>query len=389
MSIQSGLKILLIGPYPQQSGKIVGGVEAVISTLAPSLAAERGVAEVTVLCFSQGPIISNRRALNDKLKVIFIRGQNRLELPTRAILNVLYARRIARELDIHIVHGQGIGLQGEIATRMRRTSVVTVHGLTHVEACLNSRGRLIDRLRIRLVESMAQRVLARAKMVISTSAYDMKAVGAFIRGQRVYIPNPVSSEFFERNWNNSNGYLKILFVGSILPRKNIAGIIRAFGTVRSRLDKAQLTFIGPTVNPRYASHLQELVGRLKLGDSIEFLGHVDNTMLLDQMRSCSLLVLFSREETSPMVIAQAMAIGKPVVASNVGGIPEMVQDGYTGFMVESGDEQALAMRLVELMQSPDLCYQMGQNAREVAIRRFAPAIIAKQTIEAYRKAIER
>jgi glycosyltransferase involved in cell wall biosynthesis len=389
MSIQSGLKILLIGPYPQQSGKIVGGVEAVTSTLAAALAAERGVAEVTVLCFSRGPINSYRRSLTDKLKVIFVRGQNRLELPTRAILNVLYARRIARELDIHIVHGQGIGLQGEIATRMRRTSVVTVHGLTHVEARMNSRGRLIDRLRIRLVESMAQRVLARAQMVISTSDYDMKAVGALIRDQRVYIPNPVSSEFFEGKLQKGNGNRKILFVGTVLPRKNIAGIIRAFGTVRSRLDKAQLTFIGPTLDPLYASHLQELVGRLKLGDSIEFLGHVDNTMLLDQMRSCSLLVLFSREETSPMVIAQAMAVGKPVVASNVGGIPEMIQNGYTGFLVKSGDEEALGKRLVELMQSPDLCYRMGQNAREVATCRFAPAIIAKQTIEAYRRAIER
>lgn len=389
MNTQAGLKILLVGPYPRHSMKIVGGVEAVTSTLAPALAAERGVAEVTVLSFYRGPMNSDRRAITDKLKVIFVRGQNRLELPTRAILNVLYARRIARELDIQIVHGQGIGLQGEIATRMRRTSVVTVHGLTHIEARLQSRGGPIDRLRIRLVETMAQRVLTRAQMVISTSAYDMKAVGNLIRGQRAYIPNPVSSEFYERNWNNSNGYRKILFVGSILPRKNIAGIIRAFGTVRSRLDKAQLTFIGPTLDPLYASNLQELVGRLKLGDSIEFLGHVDNTMLLDQMRSCSLLVLFSREETSPMVIAQAMAVGKPVVASNVGGIPEMIQDGYTGFLVKSGDEEALGIRLVELMQSPDLCYRMGQNAREVATCRFAPAIIAKKTIEAYRRAIER
>lgn len=90
-----------------------------------------------------------------------------------------------------------------------------------------------------------------------------------------------------------------------------------------------------------------------------------------------------------MVIAQAMAVGKPVVASNVGGIPEMIQDGYTGFLVKSGDEEALGIRLVELMQSPDLCYRMGQNAREVAACRFAPAIIAKKTIEAYRRAIER
>lgn len=389
MNTQSGLKILLVGPYPQQRGKIVGGVEAVTSTLAAALAAERGVAEVTVLSFYRGPMNSDRRTITDKLKVIFVRGQNRLELPTRVILNVLYARRIARELDIHIVHGQGIGLQGEIATRMDRTSVVTVHGLTHIEARLQSRGGLIDRLRIRFVESMVQRVLARAQMVISTSAYDMKAVGNLIRGQRVHIPNPVSSEFFKRNWNKGNGHREILFVGSLLPRKNIEGIIRAFEAVRSKQDKAQLTLIGPTLDPLYASHLQELVGRLKLGDDIEFLGHIDNAMLLDRMRACSVLVLFSREETSPMVIAQAMAIGKPVVASNVGGIPEMVQDGYTGFLVESGDEKALAIRIVELMQSPDLCYRMGQNAHEVAKCRFTPEVIAQRTIEAYRRAIER
>ena len=76
---------------------------------------------------------------------------------------------------------------------------------------------------------------------------------------------------------------------------------------------------------------------LGLSDSVDIIGLVDNDRLRREIAAARAVVLFSREETAPTIIAQAMAAGKPVVATRVGGVAEMVSDGETGFVVDSGD----------------------------------------------------
>jgi len=123
-------------------------------------------------------------------------------------------------------------------------------------------------------------------------------------------------------------------------------------------------------------------------ESVEIPGLVDTARIRHEIAKSRAVVLFSRQENSPTIIAQAMAAGKPVVASRVGGVPEMVEDGETGFLVESEDEVALSDRLQTLLKDEDLCLRMGGCAHEVARRRFMPAEVAAKTVEAYRTALE-
>lgn len=105
--------------------------------------------------------------------------------------------------------------------------------------------------------------------------------------------------------------------------------------------------------------------------------------LVHEIQRSSALVLFSREETSPTVIAQALAVGRPIVASRVGGIPEMVSDGLNGLLVAPNDEQALADRLMELLSSPARCIEMGAVAHDIARQRSDPFAVARRTLEVY------
>ena len=84
-----------------------------------------------------------------------------------------------------------------------------------------------------------------------------------------------------------------------------------------------------------------------------------------------------------------MAAGKPVVASRVGGIPEMVDDGETGFLVESEDEAGLADRLAKLLGDQQSCLRMGRRGHEIALGRFTPEAVAEMTVQAYRTALMR
>lgn len=386
----SALRVLLISPYPLRPGKLVGGVEAATVALAPVLAAQEDVEQVAVLCFHHGEVASYCEKVNDKFHVWFVRGQSRLALPTRSFLEVLRARRLAAEINPDVVHGQGITHHGYVATRTGPVSVVTAHGMTHIELRMAWRGGLLGQVRLGLIERMVKATVSRAELIISISRYDQQELAKLVRGLRAYIPNPVSSEFFVPTLlrdKGSDNEKRILFAGLITPRKNVDGIVRAFAQVQAEFSGARLLIVGPIVNEKYAALVRDEVRRMGLENSVTFMGHVENAELLRQMQLCNVLVLFSNEETLPTVIAQVMAVGKPVVASKVGGIPEMIEEGVNGFLVDPGDEHGLAERLIEVLNSPKLQLRMGCKSRELANLRYEPSIVARQTIEAYRRAL--
>jgi glycosyltransferase involved in cell wall biosynthesis len=379
------LRVLFVSPYPH-GDRVTGGVEAVAQALIPTLALQPDIEAVQVISFDRDTREYERVVLNEKLTVHYVPAQGRLELPTGAMLNVWRARKLARQFHPHIVHGQGIGLCGDIATRLGFPAVVTAHGMVHIEARLGEKRPIIGPARIWLVDRMVRRTLGRAKMVISTSDYDRQTLHKLVRERCQSIPNPVSPEFF--NYQARSEPNRVLYAGLLVPRKNVLGIVRAFAQVKARVSDARLDLVGPPSDVHYTAKVKQLIGELALEHNIVLHGHVENTQLLDLMARCSVLTLFSNEETSPTVIAQAMAMGKPIVASRVGGIPEMVKDGYNGFLVERGDEQALAEQLVALLKSPKLCQTMGARGREIALQWFKPSVVAQQTIEVYKLVLQ-
>jgi glycosyltransferase involved in cell wall biosynthesis len=175
--------------------------------------------------------------------------------------------------------------------------------------------------------------------------------------------------------------------GVLSPLKNVLGLLNAFAQVRQAVPEARLILAGPHPDPDYAQAVQGRVTSLALGDSVDIVGLLDNDRLRQEIATARAVVLFSRQENSPTIIAQAMAAGKPVIAARVGGVPEMINDGESGFVVESEDETALAERMLTLLNDQDLCLRMGARGHELALCRFNPEAIATQTVQAYRTAL--
>jgi glycosyltransferase involved in cell wall biosynthesis len=380
----SGLKVLMISPYPLYEGRVVGGVEAVASALAPTLAAQEEVAQVSVVCFHPGAVPTPYRKVSDKLHIWYFRRHGWPVL-TRSLLEVWQARRIAAAVAPTIVHGQGVNAQGDVATRISRYAVITVHGQEQMEARLE-RGILRGRIRAGLVDNMVAQILSRARVVIAISSYNARLLAGRVRGQLVSIPNPIAEEFFIEPSYESAGP-RVLFAGVMVRRKNVEGLLRAFALARKHVADARLTIVGPAPDPVYAQEIRDLVQALQLGGAVDFVGHVENARLLQEMRACRAVALFSHEESSPTVLAQALAMGKPVVTSRVGGIADVVIDGESGFLVDSGDEQAFAERLVALLQSPERCRAIGQRGHAIARQYFEPVAVARRTLDAYQLAL--
>jgi glycosyltransferase involved in cell wall biosynthesis len=117
---------------------------------------------------------------------------------------------------------------------------------------------------------------------------------------------------------------------------------------------------------------------------VTFAGCVDRAKIATMLQIASMLVLPSAQENAPMAIAEAMAAGTPVLATSVGGVPEMVRNGDTGFLYQPGDIAALVEHAGRLLRDPVLRTEFGRRAYRLARERYAPSAVASATVNVYR-----
>jgi glycosyltransferase involved in cell wall biosynthesis len=122
---------------------------------------------------------------------------------------------------------------------------------------------------------------------------------------------------------------------------------------------------------------------LGVSENVVFLGHREDTDEL--LQAVDVFVLPSLSEGIPMALLEAMAASRAVVASRVGGIPEIVEDGFEGFLVEPMDVDSLAERCRQLIESPDVARKMGEQARKRVERDFSATAMADRVALLYKE----
>jgi glycosyltransferase involved in cell wall biosynthesis len=152
-----------------------------------------------------------------------------------------------------------------------------------------------------------------------------------------------------------------LFVGMLERTKDIAALVEAWPRVVQKVPDARLVVVG-------RGALTDLVERLRddYPDRVEHVPELPPSGVAERMDASTCLVLPSRSEGLGRVILETFARGRPVVATRVGGIPDVVEDGVTGLLVESGDVEALAEALARLLADRALAERMGGAAREAS-----------------------
>ena len=182
----------------------------------------------------------------------------------------------------------------------------------------------------------------------------------------------------------------VLFVGRLTPHKGVDRLIEALPR------GARLNLVGSTGHdPRLPERdYPRLLRQLAHGQDVRFLGSVRDDDLPALYRSAAVLALPSVERTCygrsirvsellGLAVLEAMASGTPVVASRLGGLPEVVEDGTTGFLVPPGDTAALRDRLEQLLHDPGLARRLGRRGRELICERFTWWAVAERCLDAY------
>ena len=204
------------------------------------------------------------------------------------------------------------------------------------------------------------------------------------------VPNPIDeAEFLPRSGSGSAEPL-VLFVGRLERRKGIETLVAAWPKVRTAVPHARARFVGDDhpSGPGGESMRAHLMKRLDAAAGAEhgvsFAGAVGRSALPAIYAAARVCVVPSLYENFPYSCLEAMACGCAVVASRVGGIPEIISHGVDGLLVEAGNAPALADTIIGLLQDEGQRRRLGARARQTACERFSRRAVLDQTIAAYR-----
>lgn len=254
--------------------------------------------------------------------------------------------------DILYANWIGAGLVGAVANLLRGNPlVVSFRG----DDGYLARDKLLWRWAARWIISRADALAPVSKELLEI----MVSLGA--HRERCFLPRfGVDSEMFQpMSSRPPSDSLNILFVGSLIPKKGVQDLLDALSV--PEFHGVYLTVIGGGF---YEGFLKKSCRSLGISDRTRWRGVLKPVDVASAMRESDILCVPSHTEGSPNVVKEAMASGLPVVASRVGGIPDLVQEGVTGLLHEPGDVQGLRMCLVKLAASRDLREKFGKAARK-------------------------
>lgn len=210
-----------------------------------------------------------------------------------------------------------------------------------------------------------------------------------------FNPN-VKSGQLRKNLNLKSDVHVILFVGRVMPHKGVDVLLRAISIVKKKLPRKSVVVlvVGPFFDHKYLKYLQSVILKLNLSSDVIFCGAVSEGELPMYYSLCDLVVVpsvhrdcFGKYHPHPELLSitslEAMACGKPVIASNIGGIPEIVQNYKTGLLINPGDACELADAIRSLVEDEAFRLQMGKNAFDFVQKHFTWRRVAHRTVSAY------
>jgi glycosyltransferase involved in cell wall biosynthesis len=347
----------------------VGGAQTYISNLLPAVTE---AFDVSVAAHGDGPL--RAACVEAGVRFIQLRHVRRPLSPLRDVLGLIELTKLFRRLHPNIVHlnSSKVGVLGRLAARLAGVPVCifTVHGW----AFKASDGfaafvyRLLDR---------ATRPLTTAIVCVSETERNVGlAARTCTAAQAVVIRNAVAVPARRRRELAGTRPLRLISVGRLAEPKDFSTLVSAVGLLPRGGVELQILGDGPQ-----RTTIEQQIRRLGLENAVVLVGTVDDVP--ERLIEADIFVLSSRSEGMPMSILEAMAAGLPVVASDVGGIREMIASDEAQFLVRPGDAGALAEALTQLLSDSRLRESVGARNRVRAEDEFSFARFQEEHLALY------
>jgi glycosyltransferase involved in cell wall biosynthesis len=353
------------------------GAQVHLGQLASAI--DREAFEPEVVCLlAGGPVADGLRSDGVPVEVL---GLGRLYAP-RALAGLLrLARRLrSRRVDVLHTYLVSANVYGTLAGRLAGVGAV-VTSRRDMGFSRNSRLRLVEEW---LVNPLVDKVVAVSPAVAEATRRE--------RGLRddqvVTIPNGVDLERFDaarhprsearaqalREWGLADDEVAVGAIGHLSPVKGHADLLEAAARIVARHPRTRFFVVG---DGPLRAELEAHARRLGLGERVVFAGVREDVARV--LALLDVVVLPSHTEGLSNVVLEAMAMARPLVATAVGGNPDVLRDGVSGLLVPARDPEALAAAVVELLEDPEKARAMGCEARRVVEREFG----RKRMVEAH------
>lgn len=212
--------------------------------------------------------------------------------------------------------------------------------------------------------------------VLSNERLQWLSAQGLRRARTSVLPNmveiPASSAYTEEA-------MGLLFLGRLEEAKGLSTLLAAFAVIHARCPGVRLLLGGEGDRSRYDAQARQL----GIAEAVQFLGWVDTDMKRRLMEQSAAFVLPSLYEGLPMGVLEAMSHGVPCIATPVGGVPDIIQDGVNGLLVPVGDSARLAAAMLRLMESPALRGQLSRAGRATVSRSYCLPAVEAQLRQVY------
>jgi glycosyltransferase involved in cell wall biosynthesis len=202
------------------------------------------------------------------------------------------------------------------------------------------------------------------------------------RSEIVHVISMIAPDASQAQGDSQEDDHQILFFGRIWGYKGLEYLIRAESSITAQVPAARIVIAGRGED--FTRYRRLMIHPERFSIHNEYVSHEKRNELF---RHASVVVLPYIDASQSAIIPIAYAFGKPVVATTVGGLPELVDHGLTGFLVPPRDERALADALVRLLRDKPLRQRLGANGKHKAETELSPDTVARQTLAIYRLAI--
>jgi glycosyltransferase involved in cell wall biosynthesis len=311
-------------------------------------------------------------------------------------------RKKLKEIQPDIVHGQGTERDCAMSAVLSGyPNVLTIHGNMRVHA---SRGETRGRPYYKLAAFLEGYCLKRTCGVVAISRYTQDLVKDFTP-RTWLLPNAVDPSFlalgqqrlsdsglrpssFDPRPSSFDSRRKasiILVVANVDERKNQNAFIRALDPLAKRMS-FEVRFFGGCGASDYAREFRELIDSRPW---CHYGGMIGREKLRSQFEQADMLALPTHEDNCPMVVLEAQAAGVPVMASKVGGVPDLIDGITTGLFCDPWDPRTFVEGVERLLNDRDFASKIARHAHDDAAKRFHPQVIAKRHIEIYREVLGR
>jgi len=316
------------------------------------------------------------------------------------IRSVFLLRRLMKRERYDIVHAHTpvAALLGRIAARLARVPIVvyTAHGFYFHE-----RMRPLARRFFEALERAGGRL---SDFVFTQSGEDRDAaikLGIVDENQVLHIGNGVDLSRFDPDRLRGRrdairdslgiplGALVVCAVGRLVREKGYRELVAAFVEIAERFPEARLVVVGSTLQSAHDDASGEVMSSIRLYDlSDRVLLLEPQTPVEEILIASDIYTLPSYREGMPRTILEAMAMGLPVVATNIRGSREVVVDGATGTLVEVADPEALSLAIIDLLEDPARRLRYGERAKAIARREFDEIKVIEKQREVFRRLCE-